>query len=103
MSIGKAPPKWIYFGTAGGASPLAAIVSSEWEAWAQENRRERRRAKRQPVIDRDGMVCQLCGEDIEDEADLHIDHIIPVSKGGSPELSNLQAAHAKCNMQKGAR
>ena len=103
MSIKEPPQKWIAFGVPGDERPLASIVSRAWVEWRREQKRERRKAKRQHVIDRDGMVCQLCGGDIEDESDLHIDHAIPVSKGGSPELSNLQATHAKCNLQKGVR
>ena len=34
---------------------------------------------------------------------IHIDHIIPFSKGGSSEVGNLQPAHADCNLRKGAR
>jgi hypothetical protein len=49
---------------------------------------------RRAVVERDGMVCQLCGHDIP-EGDLHIDHIYPVARGGGNELDNLQAAHSK--------
>ena len=36
----------------------------------------------------------------EDGVTLHIDHIIPVSKGGTDELSNLQTLCADCNLNK---
>jgi hypothetical protein len=57
---------------------------------------------RRAVVERDGMVCQLCGHDIPN-GDLHIDHIYPVARGGGDELDNLQAAHSRCNISKGAR
>lgn len=57
---------------------------------------------RRRVVERYGMVCQLCGGDIP-EGDLHIDHIHPVALGGGDELSNLQTAHSKCNISKGTR
>lgn len=67
-----------------------------------EKRRNLPERLRKAVIERDGMVCQICGEDIPD-GDLHIDHIFPVSLGGADTLDNLQAAHSACNVRKGAR
>jgi hypothetical protein len=54
------------------------------------------------IIERDGLICGLCGGDVE-RGDVHIDHIHPVALGGSDDPSNLQVAHATCNMAKGAR
>lgn len=31
-----------------------------------------------------------------------IDHIVPLAKGGTNEISNLQIAHLHCNLSKGA-
>lgn len=57
---------------------------------------------RKTIIDRDGNVCGICGDDVELD-DIHIDHIVPVSKGGSNRLTNLRVTHARCNMRKGAK
>jgi 5-methylcytosine-specific restriction endonuclease McrA len=46
-----------------------------------------------------GGRCQRCGSG----NDLHVDHITPVSKGGSDDLSNLQVLCRTCNLQKGSR
>jgi len=46
-------------------------------------------------------ACALCGEPLGD--DIHIDHIVPWSKGGLTELSNLQPTHESCNLAKGNR
>lgn len=48
------------------------------------------------LIDRDSYVCQECGK-IEG---LEIDHIVPLSRGGSDELDNLQLLCHACNMAK---
>ncbi|MBA7588687.1 hypothetical protein ES708_30753 [subsurface metagenome] len=51
--------------------------------------------------------CGICGEIInpdlkrEDKFSLTIDHILPISKGGSHTLDNLQMAHLICNSYKG--
>jgi 5-methylcytosine-specific restriction endonuclease McrA len=86
-------------------------------------RRERYRiktAKRQRVlnpirisadalIERDGNICRLCSTEIDlnlarnSRWGATIDHIVPLSKGGSDELDNLQLAHWICNIKKGNR
>jgi 5-methylcytosine-specific restriction endonuclease McrA len=33
----------------------------------------------------------------------HVDHIVPISKGGPHSYLNVQLAHAKCNRTKGAK
>jgi len=50
---------------------------------------------------RDRFMCTYCGASGND-TELEIDHIIPVSKGGSNHISNLTTACKSCNMKKGA-
>ena len=47
-------------------------------------------------------TCQLCGRKAP-QVVLHIDHIIPESKGGKTDLSNLQVLCETCNLGKGNR
>ena len=58
------------------------------------------RGLRHEVFKRDNYTCQECGATKEDGAKLHIDHIIPVSQGGTDELDNLQTLCDKCNLNK---
>tara|TARA_B110000114_G_C14777711_1_gene271461 strand:- start:27 stop:497 length:471 start_codon:yes stop_codon:yes gene_type:complete len=52
------------------------------------------------VYERDGGKCMQCGS-VEN---LHFDHIIPFSKGGSSKTaSNIQLLCAKHNLKKGAK
>lgn len=46
--------------------------------------------------------CALCGSDIllELEDDIHVDHIVPLSKGGCNDLVNLQLLCKNCNLSK---
>lgn len=52
-------------------------------------------------MERDGYMCRLCGKSFP-PAD-SVDHIIPRSRGGSHNVSNLQAAHMSCNLKKRAK
>lgn len=46
--------------------------------------------------------CELCGVSGEERA-LDVDHIVPRSRGGTDDLSNLQALCYRCNQVKGNR
>lgn len=51
------------------------------------------------LIERDGYTCAECGA----FENLTIDHIVPVSKGGSDDLDNLRFLCRGCNSKKGDR
>ena len=55
---------------------------------------------RHDILERDGFRCQHCGATAADGAKLHVDHIIPVAKGGKTEPSNLQTLCEECNLGK---
>ena len=52
------------------------------------------------VFLRDRFRCQYCGND---EATLTFDHVVPKSKGGETNWTNIVAACDDCNLKKGAR
>ena len=56
---------------------------------------------RRKVLVRDGYECQLRGPRCTFDAE-HVDHIIPVSRGGSDDPSNLQAVCLTCHAGKTA-
>ena len=51
------------------------------------------------IVQRDGEQCKVCGS----TKDLTVDHIIPVSKGGTNDLDNLQILCRKHNSTKAKR
>lgn len=61
------------------------------------------------IYERDNWLCGICGRKINkrlkhpNPLSPSIDHIVPVSKGGSDASINVQAAHLRCNMLKSAR
>lgn len=50
-----------------------------------------------------GMACHICRGGIESRADLHMDHVIPLARGGTHTYDNIRPSHAVCNMSKGDR
>lgn len=57
------------------------------------------------IKERDGHACLKCGISVAEEPHLllEVDHVIPVSKGGLSEPSNLQTLCWRCNRTKGAK
>jgi len=51
------------------------------------------------LIERDGYKCAHCGK----EHGLTIDHIIPLSRGGTNDLDNFQLLCPSCNAKKGSK
>jgi rRNA maturation endonuclease Nob1 len=58
------------------------------------------------IFERDLWICQICGEPIDQSAKApeplsrSLDHITPISKGGSHTRENVQTAHLQCNIKK---
>lgn len=58
------------------------------------------RELRYKILKRDNFTCQACGITAKDGIKLHIDHIIPISKGGKTTEDNLQVLCEDCNIGK---
>ena len=72
---------------------------------SEEFKRKMERSKmslklRMAVLERDGRRCQICGARQEDGATLHVDHIVPVARGGKTEMNNLRTLCDMCNQGK---
>lgn len=68
----------------------------------------------QEVLDLYGTNCHICNEPIDLQANrrvgsdgwehsLHIDHLIPILKGGPDTLENVRPSHGRCNISKGIK
>lgn len=55
---------------------------------------------RYDILTRDNYRCQICGSTAQDGVKLHVDHIVPVSKGGKTIPSNLRTLCDRCNLGK---
>lgn len=49
---------------------------------------------RKAVLDRDGYICQGCAAD---DRPLEVHHIVPIQRGGSNEMSNLNTLCDRCH------
>lgn len=61
------------------------------------------------IFERDGWRCHLCGQPVERIGNRRnpdgatIDHVVPLSRGGTDEPENVATAHWRCNRDKGNR
>lgn len=62
-------------------------------------RKKIKNSLRASVFERDNFVCCRCSSN----ENLSIDHIIPVIKGGTNEVQNLQTLCRSCNSKKGTK
>mgnify|MGYP003655909901 CR=1 FL=1 len=59
------------------------------------------KSERFKTFERDEYTCQYCGKSVEDGVKLEVDHILPVSRGGSNISLNLVTSCFSCNRGKG--
>lgn len=64
---------------------------NQWKLMSKELRKE--------IMARDNCTCQICGKYMFDEVGLHVDHIVPVVKGGKKIRFNLLVLCSKCNVR----
>ena len=74
---------------------------SRSETWAGMN--WCRQSTRLALYLRDGFACVYCGHAVEDGATLSLDHVRPVSKGGTNRPTNLVTCCSRCNSSRGNR
>jgi 5-methylcytosine-specific restriction endonuclease McrA len=89
------------------------------KAYRNKNKRRLKGGKhksytRHQIIKRDGHICYLCNRPVDLNANPvqgqpgwelypHIEHVIPLAKGGDDTLDNVKLAHAICNINKGTK
>lgn len=67
---------------------------------AEYERQKMTSSLRYDILRRDGFRCTICGRSASEGARLEVDHILPVSKGGRTEPSNLRTLCMDCNRGK---
>ena len=85
----------------GEAKLLGAENEAEDELGPDKTPREAvGRRRRFAIFRRDGFRCQLCGASHDGNTKLHVDHKVPLAKGGSNEDDNLWTLCEDCNLGK---
>lgn len=112
-------------------SEVRNLASARWKANNPERVKEmrvgidsRRRARKfgvghevyttAQVLELHGIACHICSGEIDLLAPrrvgqdnwqrgLHLDHVVPLSRGGADNLRNVRPAHALCNLKKNNR
>jgi len=81
---------------------LSDITGSELQSLRSkaDNKIKVQAGVRWQVFKRDNWKCVACGRNAEDNIILHIDHILPRSKGGKDEMKNYQTLCETCNIGK---
>lgn len=80
---------------------IKSAQNTESKTFAQEQRALVTPKIRFEVLKRDNFTCQYCGAHGEGVV-LEVDHIIPISKGGTSDMGNLITACFDCNRGKGS-
>ncbi len=73
----------------------AARRAREMEAFVEE-------VDRVVVWERDGGICHICQQHA-DVTSWHLDHVVPLAKGGKHSYANVAVSHPSCNQSKGAK
>lgn len=84
---------------------LGAVSEPKQLTREEQVRRDLKRSTKNKILKRDNYTCQYCGANgkINRKIKLHIDHIVPVSRGGDNSADNLQVLCHVCNIRKGDR
>lgn len=68
---------------------------------AKNRRQNRRKTIYKMTMKREGSVpCFVCHEHVELK-NMSLEHIVPLSKGGTDEMGNLSISHVECNNKRG--
>jgi 5-methylcytosine-specific restriction endonuclease McrA len=98
--------EWNFDGLRSGLTEMKQIQEAQSTATflRQQERNRMSASLRYRVLSRDDSRCTRCGATPQTHGiSLHVDHIVPVSMGGTSEMDNLQTLCAPCNLGKSNR
>lgn len=83
-------------------APVAEIEKPDLKNISSEDKCDIRLGLRYDVLKRDSCKCVICGQSpaTNHNTTLHIDHIVPFSKGGKTNIENLRTLCKDCHLGK---
>lgn len=87
-----------------GWKPPPPPTDEQLAAWAERREASNvglRRHQLRELTERANGLCYLCRLPLDGKR--HVEHIIPLSRGGIHSIENLALAHPGCNLTKGTR
>ena len=90
---------FVVYANTGGTSAPPVLASNQNQ---QKTGRDPSLRLRWHVLQRDCFTCRACGSSpaFTPGIELHVDHIVPWSKGGETNIANLQTLCSTCNLGK---
>lgn len=82
-------------------NPLVKIAKDNNRRSRKQKAGRHTKADLAEIISMQNYKCAVCEIGIRKRSSRHLDHIIPLSKGGSNERQNLQFLCVSCNLSKG--
>lgn len=78
-----------------------AVRHAAWVEMQNATRGGMTLSLRWEILSRDNFACTYCFASPSLDNPLHVDHVVPVARGGTNDPSNLRTACFRCNMGKG--
>lgn len=87
-----------HVGVAHDASPDDGTLRAYWEQ-REKRKIELINSRSKQLAHRQKGICPICHESLLNDEELHVHHIVPRSKGGRDDMTNLSLIHLYCHQQ----
>lgn len=78
---------------------LSLLIKNKKQAATARTKKRFGKKERAYILEKFEHKCSICKKELEKNY-IHIDHIIPISKGGTNNIQNLQVLCVECNLKK---
>lgn len=79
---------------------IIEYVANEASRPREKAKRKSLRSVRGRVFEKSNGKCAYCDSQLIESGNWHVDHVVPISRGGADEIENMVAACHRCNTKK---